>query len=239
MVDLLLAGAARLGLTLSTAQLQQFDRFTSEMLLWNQRMNLTGITAPEEIVVRHHLDSLTVALAFPGGLPPGARLCDIGAGAGFPGIPLKIVFPSLRLTLLESVRKKTEFLTHVVALLGLDDTSVVCTRAEEGGQDPLHREQYDIVTARAVAPLPALAEETLPLAGLGGCVVAPKKGDLAHELASAGRAISILGGRLRPLLHIDLPGLQDQRCLVIMDKVRPTPGPYPRRPGMPQKRPLQ
>ena len=237
-MDTLFAGAALLGITLSPAQIQQFDLFTREMLLWNQHTNLTSITAPEEVAVRHHLDSLTVALAFPGGPPPGARLCDVGAGAGFPGIPLKIAFPSLRLTLLESARKKTDFLTHVVTLLGLADTSVVWARAEDAGRDPLHREQYEIVTARGVAALVTLAEETLPLAAVGGCVVAPKKGELSHELASAGRAISILGGRLRPLLPVDLPGLQDQRCLLVMDKIRPTPPAYPRRPGMPQKRPL-
>jgi 16S rRNA (guanine527-N7)-methyltransferase len=162
----------------------------------------------------------------------------VGAGAGFPGIPLKIAFPGLRLALLEATLKKASFLTHVVKELALQDTQVIAERAEDAARRPEHRETYDIVVARALAPMAALTELTLPFCKPGGCVVAMKKGDIAGELAGAQRAIALLGGRLREVKPVSAPGLEDGRALVIVDKVAPTPAAYPRRAGLPAKRPL-
>lgn len=237
-LDLLAHGAAGLGVRLDERQLEQFRRYGEALLEWNKRMNLTAITAWDEVQVKHFLDSLTVALAFSGGLPQGARLLDVGAGAGFPGIPLKIAFPGLRLALLEVTQKKASFLAHVVKELDLGDVQVIAERAEAAARRPEHREAYDVVVARALAPMAALAELTLPFCKPRGCLVAMKKGDIAEEVPGAQRAITLLGGRLREVKPVSAPGLEDGRVLVIVDKVSPAPAAYPRRAGLPAKRPL-
>ncbi len=237
-VDLLLAGAAKIGVALSPRQAEQFERFGRALLDWNRRMNLTAIDSWDDIQTKHFLDSLTVALALPGRLGPSARLLDVGAGAGFPGIPLKIAFPGMLLTLLEATRKKCAFLRHVVAELELVGVEVIAGRAEDVARDPGRREAYEIVVARALAPMPTLAELTLPFCAVAGTVVAMKKGEIASELTRARRAIELLGGRLREARPVAAPGLEDGRILVLIDKVAPTPGAYPRRAGVPAKRPL-
>lgn len=231
-------GAARLGLHLSQEQLAQFNLFRRELLATNRTMNLTAITDPDQIVTKHFLDSLTVATAFPTGFAPGTRLLDVGSGGGFPGIPLKIAFPSLSVTLLESTRKKAAFLMEAANRLGLAGVLVVAERAEDAARQSQHREAYDVVIARALAPLPALAELTLPFCRIGGAVVAHKKGGVAAEVQGAATAITRLGGRTRECRPVTLPGLDDGRMLVIMDKVAPTSAQYPRRAGIPAKRPL-
>ena len=238
-MEQLTVGAQKLlGLTLTSRQRQAFQLYYQELVAWNARFNLTAITDREGVQIRHFLDSLSCLLAM-GGDVQGQNLIDIGSGAGFPGLPLKIVRPTLYLTLLEATGKKVDFLRHVVALLGLRDVTIIHARAEQIGQDPLHREAYDWVMARAVAAMPTLIEYLLPLCRLGGYCLAQKGEGAAAEVSLAEPAILLLGGRLNRLLSVELPGLAETRHLVIIDKVACTPVKYPRRPGMPAKSPLR
>jgi 16S rRNA (guanine527-N7)-methyltransferase len=237
-MERLVDGTQRLlGLTLTRRQRQAFYLYYQELLSWNARFNLTAITDSEGVQIRHFLDSLSCLLAIRD-IQRGQSLIDVGSGAGFPGLPLKIVYPSLRLTLLEATGKKTDFLRHVVDLLELRDVTVIHNRAEQIGQDPLHREAYDWVTARAVAAMPTLIEYLLPLCRLGGHCVAQKGEDAAAEVASAEPAVLLLGGYLNRLVRVELPGLAETRYLVVIDKIARTPVQYPRPPGRPAKRPL-
>ncbi len=235
----LIDGAKRLGIDLSPEQIAAFETHSREMLSWNQRMNLTAIVDPEDVETRHFLDSLTVVLALQGRLADGARVLDVGAGAGFPGLPLRVLYPRIRVTLLEAVGKKATFLEHLVRGMGLSGVEVIWKRAEDLAREPAHRERYDVALARAVAPMPALAELTLPFCRVGGRVVAQKKGDIGQEMEAAGHAIRVLGGRAPELLPVMVPELgDDHRFLVVIDKARPTPTAYPRRAGAPRKYPL-
>jgi 16S rRNA (guanine527-N7)-methyltransferase len=226
-----------LGLTLTQRQRQAFHLYHKELVSWNTRFNLTAITDSEGIQIRHFLDSLSCLLAI-GDVGRGQSLIDIGSGAGFPGLPLKIVQPAFRLTLLEATGKKADFLRHMVNLLDLRDVTVIHARAEQIGRDPLHREAYDWVTARAVAAMPTLVEYLLPLCRLGGHCLAQKGEDAVAEVSPAEPAILLLGGRLNRLVPIELPGLAETRHLVVIDKMAGTPEKYPRSPGRPAKRPL-
>ncbi|MCU0492831.1 MAG: 16S rRNA (guanine(527)-N(7))-methyltransferase RsmG [Chloroflexaceae bacterium] len=226
--------AAAWGLTLNDHQLDQFGLYAHELRRWNEQVNLTAITDEAGIVVRHFLDSLWCARAW--GEPP-ARLVDIGTGAGFPGLVLKLLRPTMQLTLAESVGKKTAFLQHMVGLLELTDVAVLTARAEELGRDPQHREQYDVATARAVADLRVLTEYCLPLVRVGGRLLAPKSAAVDEELAAAQAAIKQLGGQLLAVETVTLPGLEPRR-MVIIEKVAPTPASYPRAVGVPGRRPL-
>lgn len=237
MFDLLRQGAEQFGLALSRAQLEAFDRYSRELIDWNQRTNLTGIVEPGEIVVKHFLDSLSVYPVLVSLARPLA-LIDVGSGAGFPGLPLKLVLPDLRLTLLESVGKKTAFLEHIVSALNLAGVTVVTARAEEAGRLPAHRERYDVAVARAVAPLRVVAEYTLPLVRPGGLVIAQKGQYPAEEIAEMANALGILGGKLARIIPVTVPGLEAARHLVIIDKRKSTPRQYPRRPGLPAKKPI-
>ena len=192
--ELLLTTIATWNLTLSPTQLDQFDQYAAELMRWNARTNLTTITEPHAITIRHFLDSLTLAQVWPD--QPPESLADIGTGAGFPGVPLKILWPDLRLLLVESVGKKTEFLDHMVNVLGLTNVETCTARAEELGQDARYREQFAAVTARAVASLSVLAEYCLPLCKTGGVFVAPKSNDGAQEANTATQAFHTLGGEL-------------------------------------------
>ncbi|MFQ3660796.1 MAG: 16S rRNA (guanine(527)-N(7))-methyltransferase RsmG [Chloroflexaceae bacterium] len=231
---LLAETAAAWGLPLNPAQLHQFAIYTDELLAWNAHTNLTAITDRPAIYVRHFLDSLALA-RFWG--PPPATLVDIGTGAGFPGVLLKILHPALALTLVESVGKKTAFLNHLVGVLGLEQVRVVTARAEALGRDPGEREHYDVATARAVADLRVLAEYALPLLRVGGLLLAPKGADAAREIEAAHRAVTILGGTIEQVVPIELPGVEP-RTLVVARKVAPTDLRYPRPVGTPARRPL-
>jgi 16S rRNA (guanine527-N7)-methyltransferase len=234
-------GASALGLRLTTAQQAAFQIYYEELVAWNEKFNLTAITEYEQVQIRHFLDSLSCLVAEETRHAlqrPAARYIDVGAGAGLPGIPLKLVCPKSHLTLLEATGKKVAFLQHVVDRLGLRDVKALKARAEELGHDPDHREQYDLALARAVAELPVVVEYTLPFCKLGGFVVAQKGESGAAEAWAAQRAIPLLGGELRRVVPIELAGLPEDRSLIIIEKVGPTPAGYPRRPGIPSKRPL-
>ncbi|MDD4859260.1 MAG: 16S rRNA (guanine(527)-N(7))-methyltransferase RsmG [Dehalococcoidales bacterium] len=235
-MDILASGARHLGLSLDTNQLARFHTYYEELIDWNGRINLTSITEYNEVQVKHFLDSLSVIQGL--GDNRLLRIIDVGAGAGFPGLPLKIALPEISLTLLEATAKKTVFLQHLVDKLALDNVEIVTARAEEAAHRSEYREQFDVVLARALAELPVLAELCLPFVKIGGVFIAQKKGDIALEFKSAERAIGLMGGRLREVKPVTLEELSDDRCLVIMEKVTPTPPQYPRRPGMPNKRPI-
>jgi 16S rRNA (guanine527-N7)-methyltransferase len=225
-----------LGITLTLEQEAQFTRYAELLAAWNAHTNLTAITEPEAVQVRHFLDSLTIARAVP--MTPGLRIIDVGTGAGFPGLPLLIAFPNIHVTLLEATGKKVVFLDAVVTQLGLKGAQTVHARAEEAGQMPEHRAAYDLVLARAVARLPALVEYLLPLAKVGGKIIAMKGSTAAEESHDAARAIDLLGGRFNRIDTFTLPGVDEAHNLVIIDKVANTPRAYPRKPGTPSRQPL-
>jgi 16S rRNA (guanine527-N7)-methyltransferase len=236
----LVEGARGLGIELSSVQVERFDLYYRELVEWNRRTNLTAITDYTAIQVKHFLDSLTATLTLRGGEADSEdfSIVDVGSGAGFPGLPLKILLPRPRLVLIEPTEKKAAFLRHIIGKLGLGNVEVLNSRAEEAGHLPAWREQFALALSRAVAPLPTLVELTLPLCRPGGRLVAQKKGEIDQEIAEAERAIAVLGGRLGHVQRIELRQFSDVRYLVVVDKISPTPGKYPRRPGMPKKRPI-
>lgn len=225
-----------LGLQLTASQLAALGHFERQLLDWNQRFNLTAIDEPEKIRTKHFLDSLSCLLAMRE--KPMTRVIDVGTGAGFPGLPLKIICPDIRLVLVESVGKKADFCRHVIRALDLEGVEVLQNRAEEVGQMPAHREQYDWALARAVALLPVLAEYLLPLVRLGGFMLAMKGENAPAEAHTAERAFRLLGGHLQRLIPVALPGVADERYLVVVDKVAASPTTYPRRVGVPARKPL-
>jgi 16S rRNA (guanine527-N7)-methyltransferase len=237
----LIEGAQAWGLTLTPEQQVAFQLYCEELVAWNRRFNLTAITDYEQVEILHFLDSLSVLQAEEAREVlgrPGARAIDIGSGAGFPGIPLKLIFPLVHLTLLEATGKKVAFLEHVAQRLGLQTVRAVHGRAEELGHDAAHREQYDLALARAVAELPAVVEYALPFCQIGGWVVAQRGETGIADAQAAQRAIALLGGELQRVVPVQLPGLREGRTLVVIHKTGPTPAGYPRRPGVPAKRPL-
>lgn len=210
--------------------------YEKELIEWNQKFNLTAIRDSESIRTKHFLDSFSCALAWKAAPPD--HLIDVGTGAGFPGIPLKILYPNLRLTLVESVGKKAMFCQHIVSVLGLEHVNVIQARAEALGQTPQHREKYDWAVARAVANLNVLSEYLIPLVKVGGMALAQKGESGPAEAQSAEKAMELLGGKLKQLIPVNLPGVADDRYLVVVDKVAATPPKYPRKPGIPMKQPL-
>jgi 16S rRNA (guanine527-N7)-methyltransferase len=230
-------GARSFGISLSDQQRWIFQAYYGLLVAWSARTNLTTITDYPGVVTKHFLDSLACLEGVQEDVA-GWRVIDVGSGAGFPGLPLKIACPDLRLTLLEATGKKAEFLTEVVTRLGLTDVTVLNARAEQAGHDPAHREGYDLAVARALAAMPVLAELTLPFVRPGGLVIAQKGENPVGEVEAAQAAFQALGGRLRRVLPVTVPGLAAARHLVVVEKVAATPDRYPRRPGMPAKRPL-
>jgi 16S rRNA (guanine527-N7)-methyltransferase len=224
------------GVKLTASQLTALATYELELLDWNSRFNLTALRDPASIRTKHFLDSFSCALAW--GSRPPHRLVDVGTGAGFPGLPLKILYPAMKLTLVESVGKKARFCEHIVRLLNLEHVQVIKERAEDVGCMPAHREQYDWAVARAVADMRVLAEYLLPLVKMGGMALAMKGESGPAEVQSAEKALGLLGGQLRQVIPVNLPGLADERYLVIMAKSAATPPKYPRNAGMPTKHPL-
>ncbi len=223
-------------LTLTGDQQAQFAAYLALLMDWNERMNLTAVRDPHAIQIRHFLDSLSCARVT--GDLNGRSLIDVGTGAGFPGLPLKILYPELRLTLADSVAKKTTFLEAVVAELGLENVTVVAERAETLGQQPAHRAHYDWAVARGVVEMRALAEYLLPLCKIGGHMLAQKGESAERETASAQQAFQTLGGGNITTEVIQLPEVETPHFLVVVEKIGETPASYPRKPGMPGKRPL-
>jgi 16S rRNA (guanine527-N7)-methyltransferase len=242
-VQTLRAGAAALGLPLDAAQAAAFARYAERLLAANRRVNLTAIVEPTAVETRHFLDSLTCALPLLSRWGPAApvlplRCIDVGSGGGFPGVPLRLALPQLRVTLLEATAKKVAFLDHLIAALGLSGVEAIAERAETLAHTPTHRESYDAAFARALAPLPVLLELTLPFLRVGGLLVAQRKGELAAEVAAAAFACQTLGGAPARIVPVTVPPLDDGRALVVVEKAAGTPAAYPRRPGLPAKRPL-
>lgn len=235
-MDELVAWAQAFGLSLTAAQVEQFAVYESLLLHWNERISLTAIREPRGIRIRHFLDSLACAIVT--GPLNGRSLIDVGSGAGLPGLPLKILFPELRLTLVDSVVKKARFLELAVAELGLREVNVVAERAEVLGQDAAFREQFDWAAARAVAELRVLAEFLLPFCRVGGAMLAQKGESAPAEASAAARAIDLLGGGEARLSTVSLPETDQLHYLVVVPKTRATNDRYPRRPGIPAKRPL-
>ena len=238
-METLIAGARELNIRLTDHHLTAFETYYRELTTWNQRFNLTAITDREGVLVRHFLDSLSCLKVLPwADLAAGARVIDVGTGAGFPGLPLKIVCPGMRLTLLEATHKKVTYLEHIAQVLGLRDVEVIHRRAEALGRDLDHREEHDWALARAVGEMATLAEYLLPLVQVGGAMLAQKGEDAAVEVQASDAAVTALGGRVRQLVPVELRGLAETRYLVVVDKVASTPDKYPRRPGIPKKRPI-
>jgi len=236
----LIEGAGKLGIKLNARQVKQFELYYKELIEWNEKINLTAITDYSSVQVKHFLDSLTITLALPEKEleRPDFNIVDIGTGAGFPGLPLKILFPQPRLVLIEPTTKKTVFLQHIVRKLELENVEVVNSRAEEAAHLPLYREQFALVLSRAVALLPTLVELTLPFCRIGGRFIAQKKGEIEQEVDRANEAITILGGKFKQIRKIELEEFKDARYLVIIDKICSTPDKYPRRAGLPKRRPI-
>ena len=237
-MESLIEGAAGLGIDLNGEQVDRFKAYYDELVSWNENVNLTSVTGREEVQTRHFLDSLVVASALPANVLNGAdKLLDVGTGAGFPGLPLKIVYPRVDLTLLEATAKKTAFLNHVVDKLGLEGVTVVTGRAEEEAHEPEMREQFGAVVSRAVARLNVLTELCLPFCAEGGVMIAQKGPQVEQELDQARNAIETLGGFFDDRDMLIAPPVE-VGTLVVIRKVRATPPGYPRRPGIPSKRPL-
>lgn len=234
--EILAARADEAGIPLTAEQIGQFSVYNEMLLDWNTRMNLTALTAPEDVAVKHIIDSLT---AYDAALFDGARtLIDVGTGAGLPGIPLAVYAPHLTVTLLDSLNKRVRFLTEVTAAMGLQNVRCIHARAEEAARTVEHRAAYDIVVSRAVARLPVLLEYTLPFVRVGGTLLALKGRAYAEEQKEARRAAEVLGGGRITARPVHLPGLDDVRAILTVTKERQTPAAYPRGGGAPPRRPL-
>lgn len=225
------------GVRMSARQMAALARYEEELMDWNTRMNLTAIRTIEEVRIKHFLDSMTCAPVMREA--PPTRVIDVGTGAGFPGLVLKIAFPGLQVTLVESVGKKVKFCEHIVKVLGLEQVTIVQDRAEALGLMRDHREQYDLAVARAVASMPVLAEYLLPLVKVGGRMLAMKGESAPAEAHASEHALNVLGGQLQQLLPVQLPGVVEDRYLVVVKKAAATPPGYPRRVGLPSQRPIQ
>jgi 16S rRNA (guanine527-N7)-methyltransferase len=243
-LSLLKEGTVQLGLQLTEYQLAQFALYYQELVTWNEKFNLTGITDLHEVQTKHFLDSLVslplLAEVLGETLPPTRALhcIDVGTGAGFPGIPLKIVAPRLKWTLMDGTGKKILFLRDLLTKLKLPDVQLIQGRAEELGRDTSYRGQFDLVMARAVAPMNTLAEYLLPLARMGGHVVVYKGASAGQEFMAARKAIDVLGGEVVRMAPTKVPFLDEQRFILLIKKVRPTPHLYPRGQGLARKKPL-
>ena len=234
--EILAARAAEAGIPLTAEQIGQFSVYHEMLLDWNTRMNLTALTAPEDVAVKHIIDSLT---AYDAALFDGARtLIDVGTGAGLPGIPLAVYAPHLTVTLLDSLNKRVRFLTEVTAVMGLQNVRCIHARAEEAARTAEHRAAYDIAVSRAVARLPILIEYTLSFVRVGGTLLALKGRAYAEEQKEARRAAEVLGGGRITARPVHLPGLDDVRAILTVTKERQTPAAYPRGGGAPTRRPI-
>ena len=224
-----------LGIKLSKEQAEMFFDYMNLLLEWNEKINLTAITEEKEVIVKHFVDSLTIAKY----IPEGASLVDVGTGAGFPGIPLKIIRDDLKITLLDSLQKRINFLDVVIKELNLKNVETIHARVEEFGKNSKYRESFEVATSRAVANLSTLTEYLLPLVKVGGIAVCMKGSSIEEELETSKKAINVLGGKVSNVFEFDLPKTDIKRNIVIVDKINETPSKYPRKPGMPSKEPIR
>lgn len=234
--DALTGAASCFGLELTPEQVAAFSLYNELLVAWNEKINLTTITDPQEVAVKHVIDSLSCY--DPELFPEDSTAVDVGTGAGFPGLPLKIFRPDIRLTLMDSLNKRLLFLQEVVDRLALKDVTLVHARAEEAGRSKQHRERYRLGLSRAVARLNVLAELCLPLIACGGYFIALKGAQYREELQEADKALTMLGGQVAAVRTVRLPGLDDGRAVIYVRKTAATPANFPRRPGIPEKKPL-
>ena len=234
--DYLQEAAEAYGLCLTERMVEQFTLYYELLLEWNEKINLTAITEPKEVAIKHMIDSLSCLdeKVF----PEGASVIDVGTGAGFPGIPLKIFRPDLKLTLLDSLNKRIKFLQEVVDRLELSEVQCIHGRAEEGARNKALREKFDVAVSRAVARLQVLAEYCMPFVGVGGYFVALKGMKYAQESQEGQRAVKMLGGKDCRAVPVHLPSLEDKRAVLYIQKLKNTPKVYPRKAGTPDKNPL-
>ncbi len=225
------------GIALSPSQLEQFETYFKLLVEWNEKVNLTAITDKEEVYLKHFYDSISPSFFID--FNQDITLCDVGAGAGFPSIPLKICFPSIKLSIVDSLNKRITFLKTLTDELGLQDVSLYHDRAETFGKLAEHREKYDFVTARAVARLSVLSELCLPLVKKGGKFIALKGAGADDEVLAGKKALTILGGKMNKDFYFQLPKEDSKRHIIMIDKVKETPKKYPRKPGTPNKQPLE
>ena len=226
-----------LDIILDQEQINQFDEYYEILVEWNKVMNLTGITEYQEVVEKHFLDSLSIVKVMD--MDQVERVIDVGTGAGFPGIPLKIAFPKLDIVLLDSLNKRIRFLDHVIEELGLEGIRTIHGRAEDYARDGKYRERFDLCVSRAVANLSSLSEYCLPYVKVGGRFVSYKSGDIEEEVNDASKAIALLGGKKERIEKFQLPDTDIQRSFVVIEKTKNTQKRYPRKAGMPTKEPLK
>jgi len=234
--DVLARAAEEYSLLLTEQQLASFTTYFEMLVAWNEKINLTAITDPTEVAIKHMIDSLS---CYNDGIfKQGAKIIDVGTGAGFPGLPLKIFRPDLKLTLFDSLNKRILFLKDVTQKMGINDIEFVHSRAEDGGKNKQFREQYDIAVSRAVARLNVLSELCLPFVALGGFFIALKGSQYSQEIKESTRALRLLGGEITKVENVKLPGMDDVRAVVYIEKIKKTLPGYPRRPGVAEKNPL-
>ena len=224
-----------LGVRFSVEQMEQFYKYMNLLIEWNKKINLTAITDPNEIILKHFIDSITI-LKY---IKDDSTVVDVGTGAGFPGIPLSIMNPTLKITLVDSLNKRLTFLQEVINELNLKNVELVHARAEEFGQNKKYREKFDIATSRAVANLSTLSEYLLPLVKVDGIAISMKAGNASQEIEDAKKAIKTLGGKINNINEFNLPQSDIGRTIIIIDKIKETPSKYPRRAGTPAKDPIK
>ncbi len=233
----LINGARKMGIELTNQQVEQFGLYYQTLVKWNKKTNITRITEGRDIIIDHFLDSIGPVMALD--ISERTRLCDVGSGAGFPGTPLKIVLPQVQLTLIDSKQKSTIFLKKLIKELNLKDVHIYTGRAEELGREVEHREKYDVVLSRAVAPLQILVELCIPFVSVGGYFIAYKGKKVREEVKKAEKAVNILGGKKSSVKYLKVPFSEKKRYIVLIKKEIATPIKYPRRPGIPKKKPLE
>lgn len=229
---------ANYGFKLSSKQKEQVATYYNKLIEFNKKVNLTRITDKNEVYLKHFFDSITPLLEFSDLFKGEKSLCDVGAGAGFPSLPIKILCPDLSITIVDSLGKRLKFLDELVSDLSLDKVTLVHSRAEDAGQNKNLREKFDLVTGRAVARMSVLSEYCLPLAKVDGYLVALKGPKAQDELAEAKNAIEVLGGSVKEVKELTLPDTDDERTLIVVKKVKATPKKYPRQAGTPNRKPL-
>lgn len=230
--------AQEIGIVLTDEQINKFQIYYDRLIETNKVMNLTAITELDEVISKHFMDSLLLAKAYPDVTELKCKVLDLGTGAGFPGIPLKIAFPNLKITLMDSLNKRVKFLQSVINELGLCDIEAVHGRAEEAARNAAYREQFDLCVSRAVANLSTLCEYTLPFVKTGGMCIPYKAADVEEEVDTAKKAIQVLGGKLTAVKKVPLPETDIERSFILISKIKKTPKAYPRKPGTASKEPI-